>query len=108
MVSLRCSSLQNVSPPFVRPIKLDFRKLNLILVEKIEFDCHVSSSGPADPRPSQDGLPFKFCSPRSMSLDLGAEHVDGTMSRISPKCLCSFHWWCRGALGAMKSAEAAR
>ena len=47
--SLRCSSLQNVGPQFVRPIKLDFRKLNLILVEKIEFDCHVPLSGPADP-----------------------------------------------------------
>src|SRR5712671_6246126 len=48
---------------FIRLIEFDFAKLNLILVEKIELDCHVRSSGPADPRPSQDGSPFKLCSP---------------------------------------------
>src|SRR3981189_756411 len=48
---------------FIRLIEFDFAKLNLNLVEEIELDCHVRLSGPADPRPSQDGSPFKFCSP---------------------------------------------
>jgi hypothetical protein len=42
------------------------RNMNLILLEKIAFDCDVRrrlSSGPADPRHPQDGSPSKFCSP---------------------------------------------
>src|SRR6476660_3099846 len=65
------------------------------------------SSGPADPRPSQDGSPFKFCSPLEVPWISVAEYLDGNMSRISPKCSCRFHWSRRGALGCPGSAERA-
>jgi hypothetical protein len=53
---------KNAGLQFVRLVKLDFRKLNLILVEAVGFACHIPLSGKADPRPSQNGSPFKFCS----------------------------------------------
>src|SRR5258708_12394760 len=78
-------------PQFVRPTKFDFTKLKLNLVEKIEPDCHVRSSGPADPRPSQDGSPFKFCSPLDVvgfrGLSTCGREYELHFSEISPSFL---------------------
>jgi len=52
--------------------KLDFRNTNvkLNLVEKIKFDRKCWIVGARRPPASQNGLPFKFCSPLEV-LDFG-------------------------------------
>src|SRR5712664_1482251 len=88
-------------PQFVRPIKLDFTKLNLNLVEKIEFDCQGSVVGASRP----PAIPRRFAvqvllAARGRWISR-AEHVDGNMSCISPRCRRSFYCCHRGALGRL-------
>ena len=64
-------------PQFVRPIKLDFTKLNLNLVVKIEFDCQVRSSGQQTPG-----------HPKTVRRSSSARHSMSWISRVE-------HLWMR-------------
>jgi hypothetical protein len=59
------SILRNAGRQFCPHHKLDFRNMNVKvnLVEKIKFDCKCWIVGARRPPASQNGLPFKFCSP---------------------------------------------
>ena len=93
--------------------KLDFRNIKVNLLETLAFDCNVgllSIVGACRP-PAPRRLAVQVLLTARGRWTSGAEHLDGLMSRISPKSLAGF---CRcrrcalGGPGAAAWAEAAR
>jgi hypothetical protein len=93
--------------------KLDFRNIKVNLLETLAFDCNVgllSIVGACRP-PAPRRLAVQVLLTARGRWTSGAEHLDGLMSRISPKCSASLRCCRRRALSRPCSgvwAEASR
>jgi len=88
--------------------KCDFTKLNLNLIEKIEIDCHIVWSGPADSPAMRRRFAVQALLTSQYSSISRTARLWASMSCIFSLCPHRLYCCHRGALFCPSAAEAAR